>query len=64
MPHPDAVAFSTTRHGGCGSGAYGTFNCTPYTGDEPAIVRTHQDQLCHLIGISPERLIIPSKPHS
>lgn len=64
MPHPDAVAFSTTRHGGCGSGAYGTFNCTPYTGDEPAIVRTHQDQLCHLIGISPERLIIPYQTHS
>ena len=64
MPHPEAVAFSTTRHGGCGSGTYGTFNCTPYTGDEPAIVRTHQDQLCRLIGISPEHLVIPYQTHS
>ena len=63
-PHPEVVAFSTTRHGGCGSGAYSTFNCTPYTGDEPAIVHAHQDQLCRLIGISPEHLILPYQTHS
>ncbi|MBR5149065.1 MAG: peptidoglycan editing factor PgeF [Bacteroidaceae bacterium] len=63
-PHPEVVAFSTTRHGGCGSGAYGTFNCTPYTGDEPAIVHAHQDQLCRLLGISPEHFILPYQTHS
>ena len=62
---PDNVtAFSTTRHGGCGEGVYGTFNCTPYTGDEPTIVRAHQEQLCQWLGIPTERLIIPYQTHS
>ena len=64
MPHAGAMAFSTTRHGGCGGGAYGTFNCTPYTGDEPAVVLAHQDQLCHTLGISAGHLIIPYQTHS
>ena len=64
MLHAGATAFSTTRHGGCGSGAYGTFNCTPYTGDEPAVVLVHQDALCHALGISAGHLIIPYQTHS
>ena len=64
MLHAGATAFSTTRHGGCGSGAYGTFNCTPYTGDEPAVVLAHQDQLCHTLGVSAGHLIIPYQTHS
>lgn len=64
MLHAGAVAFSTTRHGGCGSGAYGTFNCTPYTGDEPAMVLAHQDLLCRDLGIPTGHLIIPYQTHS
>ena len=57
------TAFSTTRHGGCGDGAYGTFNCTPYTGDVPAVVRAHQEQLCRWLDIPTERLIVPYQTH-
>lgn len=58
------VAFRTTRHGGCGSDAYATCNCTPYTGDEPAVVRANQEMLCRLLGIPFGRLIIPYQTHS
>lgn len=58
------TAFSTTRHGGCGSGSYGTFNCTPYTGDEPTVVRDNQKVLCRLLGIATDRLVIPYQTHS
>ncbi len=58
------TAFSTTRHGGCGDGTYASFNCTPYTGDEPAVVRANQDQLCQWLGIPPERLVLPYQTHS
>ena len=58
------MAFSTTRHGGHGSGAYGTFNCTPYSGDEPEVVHSNQKLLCDWVGIPKERLIIPYQTHS
>ena len=58
------VAFSTTRHGGCGSGAYESFNCTPYTGDELAVVRANQERLCRCLDIPVERLVIPYQTHS
>ena len=64
MPKEGVVAFSTTRNGGWGSGTYGTFNCTPYTGDEPSIVQANQELLCKLVGVTAERLIIPYQTHS
>ena len=64
MPNNRVTAFSTTRHGGWGSGAYGTFNCTPYTGDEPSVVLANQELLCKLVGVTAERLIIPYQTHS
>jgi YfiH family protein len=64
MPKEGVTAFSTTRHGGRGSGAYGTFNCTPYTGDESSIVQANQELLCKLVGVTAERLIIPYQTHS
>lgn len=64
MTDSTVTAFSTTRHGGCGSDGYGTFNCTPYTGDKPSVVRANQEQLCQLMGIPMERLIIPYQTHS
>ena len=64
VPNDRVVAFSTTRHGGCGSGAYGSFNCTPYTGDELSVVLSNQEQLCKLVGITAEQLIVPYQTHS
>lgn len=64
MPKERVTAFSTTRHGGRGSGAYGTFNCTPYTGDELGVVLANQELLCKLVGVTAERLIIPYQTHS
>lgn len=63
MPDGKVTAFSTTRHGGCGSGTYATFNCTPYVGDEAAVVRANQERLCQLLEISPEKLVIPYQTH-
>ena len=34
----DAVAFSTTRHGGVSKGRLATLNINPYRGDDPAAV--------------------------
>ena len=64
MGDTSVTAFSTTRHGGCGSGTYGTLNCTPYTDDEPEVVRANQALLCKELGIPSERLIIPYQTHS
>ena len=64
VPNNRVVAFSTTRHGGCGSGAYGSFNCTPYTGDELSVVLANQELLCKLVGITAEQLIVPYQTHS
>lgn len=63
-PNNRVTAFSTTRHGGGGVGAYGTFNCTPYTGDDPDIVKANQDLLCKLVGITADRLVVPYQTHS
>ncbi len=64
MPDSRVTAFSTTRHGGCGSGAYATLNCTPYTGDEAEVVRANQEELCRLLGVAADRLVIPYQTHS
>ena len=31
--YPEVAHFVTTRHGGISTGAYGSFNCSPYTND-------------------------------
>ena len=64
MDDASVTAFSTTRHGGRGSGAYGTLNCTPYTDDKPEVMQANQALLCKELGIPTERLIIPYQTHS
>ena len=64
MTDISCTAFSTTRHGGYGSGTYGTFNCTPYTDDDSQAVWANQQLLCQLLHISEEKLIIPYQTHS
>lgn len=55
--------FVTTRQGGCGAGAYGTFNCSPYCGDEPSVVARNQQRLIATLPYHPRELIIPRQTH-
>ena len=57
------TAFSTTRHGGCGTGTYGTFNINRFCGDSPQAIATNRQALCHLLGSSDDRLIMPHQTH-
>ena len=71
MPYSNISCFSTTRHGGCGEGAYATFNCTHYCGDNPEHVKTNLNFvkafLTNAKANQRERadvLIIPRQTHS
>ena len=58
-----AVAFSTTREGGCSTGAYASWNCTAYTGDNPACVERNQQLLRDMLPYPPQELVIPYQTH-
>lgn len=58
-----AVAFSTTREGGCSTGAYASLNCTAYTGDNPACVERNQQLLSDMLPYPPQELVIPYQTH-
>lgn len=62
-PYPDISCFVTTRHGGCSTGNYASFNCTPYTGDHPDCVRKNQELLCAALPFTPRELVIPFQTH-
>lgn len=55
--------FATTRVGGRSKGAYGSFNCSPFSGDEGEDVRLNQQLLCAELPCSPESLVIPFQTH-
>lgn len=57
------LAFSSTRHGGYGKGAYGSFNVNPYVGDEEEAVQQNIRLLCRHIAIKPSHLIFPHQTH-
>ena len=57
-------AFSTTREGGVGIGAYAGFNITHYCGDEAGAVVQARSTLRNELGISIDRLIVPRQTHS
>lgn len=57
-------AFSTTRHGGCSEGDYATFNCTSYTGDNPAHVAQNLYTLGSRLPQSLQHIVIPTQTHS
>ena len=63
-PYPDISCFVTTRHGGCSTGNYASFNCTPYTGDDTECVRKNQEALCAALPSYPQELVIPFQTHS
>lgn len=57
-------AFSTSRKGGVGVGAYASFNITHYCGDSAENVRANRRILCAELGITDERLVLPRQTHS
>lgn len=63
-PYPNIFCFSTTRYGGCGEGAYASFNCTHYCGDNPDHVAKNREILCSLMPVQPAKLIIPRQTHT
>ena len=59
----EVTAFSTTRHGGCSTGNYATFNINRYCGDDEACIRKNREALCSLLGISDDCLLMPHQVH-
>ena len=55
--------FVTARQGGCSEGAYASFNCTPYSGDEAEKVRRNQSLLMEGMSQMPRELVIPLQTH-
>ena len=56
-------AFSSTRKGGVGEGAYSEFNITHYCGDSPDHVSQNRQLLCNELGISDHQLFLPHQVH-
>jgi hypothetical protein len=56
-------AFSSTRKGGCSEGNYAEFNINHYCGDSEDAIQTNRTSLCHYLGISEDRLIMPHQVH-
>ena len=56
-------AFSTTRRGGCSTGAYSEFNINYYCGDDDGAIAMNREALCRMLGITDDRLIMPHQVH-
>ena len=63
-PYSNISCFSTTRHGGCGDGAYATFNCTHYCGDKPEHVSANLEILAAALPERPQVFVIPRQTHT
>ena len=63
-PYSNIFGFSTTRHGGCGEGAYATFNCTHYCGDSPEHVKANLESLAALLPERPRVIVVPRQTHT
>ena len=63
-PYSNIFAFSTTRYGGCGKGAYATFNCTHYCDDNPEHVKANLENLKACLPKRPHALVIPRQTHT
>lgn len=58
-------AFSTLRNsGGCGRGAYASFNLTPYVEDAEENIRLSRQQLCEHLNIEDPQLVLPHQTHT
>lgn len=61
--YTDVCCFTTTRHGGCSTGEYASFNCNAYCGDDDGAVHRNRELLCSLLPQQPDGLIIPHQTH-
>ncbi len=61
--YPDIIHFVTTRPGGCSEGAYASFNCSPFSGDDPQRVVSNQERLMEGMRQRPRELVIPHQVH-
>lgn len=57
------TGFSTTRHGGCSSGTYESFNCTVHGGDSAENVIRNRKILASLLPVKPLEFVIPHQVH-
>lgn len=60
---PGVKAFSSTRHGGVGTGNYASFNINYYCGDNDADVVANRELLCQMLGIDEWHLVYPHQVH-
>ena len=60
---PDVTAFSTTRHGGYGTGEYAEMNINRYCGDCEGTVAKNTEALAQELGIGSEQIIMPHQTH-
>lgn len=61
--YTDIFCFSTTRHGGYSTGAYTSFNCNHYCGDNPDNVERNRMLLAEIMPCKPIDIIIPHQVH-
>lgn len=60
---PDVTAFSTTRHGGYGSGVYGEFNINRYCGDDETCIDNNAEALSLELNVKKDDIIMPHQTH-
>lgn len=61
--YPNISHFVTTRRGGCSVGTYASFNCSPYSGDEPEKVEQNRRLLVEALPEEPRQWVIPFQTH-
>lgn len=61
--YPDIFHFVTTRCGGVGQGAYASFNCSHYCGDDAGCVSENRKRLLEGLPQLPVELIVPVQTH-
>lgn len=60
----ELLHFCTTRHGGVSSGNYGTFNISPFSGDNTENQQVNLSILATKLQITPQQIIFPYQTHS
>ena len=57
------TAFSTTRHGGVGQGAYASFNINEWCGDDAQHIAHNRQILADELGLPSQNIIMPHQTH-
>lgn len=61
--YPNISHFVTTRLGGVSMGSYASFNCSPFTGDNPEHIRANTERLLDALSVKPRWLLAPHQVH-